>query len=95
MRKVIKKEQVRVDDTRPALPMRDVPAAGGDVNQPAVRVLRHEGRVVAIECTCSCGERTTVEFEYGSLDAQPPTQTPVAPEPALTGEPAPETPEAR
>ena len=96
MRKVIKKEQIRVDDTRGALPSRGTPAAGNGGNPSSVRVLRHGGGVVAIECTCRCGERTTVEFEYSELDAQHPTETPVAtPAPRSQGTSATETPEAR
>lgn len=96
MRKVIKKEQIRVDDARGALPSRGTPASSHDGTPSAVRILRYEGRVVAIECTCRCGERTTVELEYGELDAQSSHETPAAISARRSqGTPATETPEAR
>ncbi len=69
MRKVIKKEQVRVDDAQAPFPSE---GGGSDHGLPGVRVIRAEGRITAIECTCRCGERTALEFEYGALEANAP-----------------------
>ena len=78
MRKVIKKEQVRIDDARAPFPSGSPGPPGAKENGEhvgvghggaSVRVIRTEDRISAIEFTCACGERTTLEFEYGALDA--------------------------
>ena len=67
MRKVIKRDLVRVDDTPAAMPG-SVEATESANCQPELRVIRAEGRVAAIEYTCSCGERAHFELEYRSLE---------------------------
>ncbi len=57
---IIKRERVQVDERRadppPALP-------GSTTCEKSARLLRLEGRVVGIEFTCSCGERSLIEAE--------------------------------
>jgi hypothetical protein len=64
IRSIIKHHAVRVDvadaPAAPALPKNRAPRAG----QKHVELLRLEGKVQALEITCSCGEKTVVELEY-------------------------------
>ena len=57
---IIKRNHVQVEDRRSEPP----PALPGTVtHEKSARLLRLEGRVVGIEFTCSCGERSLIEVE--------------------------------
>lgn len=66
MQRIIKHNTVRRVDDAPA--PRPAPAeaheAAAPAPEPGVRVHRADGRVHAIEITCSCGETTLVELDY-------------------------------
>ena len=67
MRQVIKRDQVQVEGARAAaLPARPAKAPAAPASGPCTRVraLRVEGRVRAVEITCSCGEASLVELDY-------------------------------
>ncbi|QDU69999.1 hypothetical protein [Engelhardtia mirabilis] len=57
---IIKRDRVQLDARRA-----DPPAAlpGSSKHEKAARLVRLEGRVVGIEFTCSCGERSLIEVE--------------------------------
>ena len=68
MRKVIKKECVRID--------RNGTVHVGGSSRPAhrvpgVRLIRLDGRVHSIELTCRCGDVSILEIEYDGAEVQP------------------------
>lgn len=65
---IIKKELVRLAEAGAQAPQPNG-AARGSAARPArnakgVQLLRVGSRVRAVELTCSCGERSVIEFEY-------------------------------
>ena len=60
---IIKRERVVLAGVEPKAPLRSNPNAAG-CRKKDVRLVEHEGRVRAIEFTCSCGESTLVELEF-------------------------------
>ncbi|MEM7518357.1 MAG: hypothetical protein AAF368_15725 [Planctomycetota bacterium] len=54
---IIKRDQVRLRATT------DAPTATHEKN---VRVLERDGKPLAVELTCSCGEVTVLELNYAS-----------------------------
>ena len=68
MRKVIKKDHVRldgVDEHRAATGCRATERVAG------VRLIHLDGRVHSIELTCRCGEVSILEIEYDGAEASP------------------------
>lgn len=57
---IIKRQRVQVEDRRHEPPP---PLPGTVQHEKSARLLRIEGRVVGIEFTCSCGERSLVYVE--------------------------------
>lgn len=57
---IIKHHQVRLEAQAPALPKRPSSRA----HEKSVELLRLQGRVHALQLTCSCGETTLVELDY-------------------------------
>lgn len=55
---IIKRQRVTLE---PYSPIAD--AGGACLHEKSVRVLKREGKVMALELTCSCGEITVVEFD--------------------------------
>jgi len=75
MRRIIKKERVRVDeDPVPAaeIPRRTGAESGGEVS---VEVVRVGGRVEALEIRCACGEVSVIQLTYGD-EASPEESNP-------------------
>ena len=68
MRKVIKKECVRIDGSGAAQAGR---SARSTDRVPGVRLIRLDGRVHSIELTCRCGDVSILEIEYDGAEAQP------------------------
>ena len=66
---ILKGRQVRREQAKPQRIAQAV--AMGDACVPTVRSLMDDGVVRAIEVTCSCGEKTTVDLVHGA--AAPPT----------------------
>jgi len=66
---IIKRERVLLAGVEPKAPLRSAPSAGA-CRKKDVRLLEHEGRVRAIEFTCSCGEASLVELVF---DTEPAT----------------------
>jgi hypothetical protein len=68
MRRVIKHDRIHVEGGGGPGPYA-APAAHGEAPRHAagarVRALRLDGRVRAIEFTCSCGEVSLLELDYG------------------------------
>lgn len=67
---IIKRDRVQLETVRrvPASP-RPRPGAAADEGgacEKRARTVESDGRVVAIEVTCSCGEATVVRLEYPS-----------------------------
>ena len=60
---IIKRERVVLAGVEPKAPLRSNTSAGA-CRKKDVRLLEHEGRVRAIEFTCSCGEATLVELSF-------------------------------
>ncbi len=61
---IIKADRVRLDElagTAAVSARRDVACGGA---RKDVQLLEEDGRVRAIEFTCSCGEKTVIELEY-------------------------------
>ena len=70
MREIIKRQRVLMSE--PARPGRGGPGAEAEVEHARVaRLLRVEGRVTAIELTCSCGSTSVVELQYEPEDPTP------------------------
>lgn len=72
---IIKRTRVQLD----AQPARPSAAAGASTaaashSDKSVRLLEHEGRVRAIELTCSCGDVSVIELDYP--DTSPPQEAP-------------------
>lgn len=66
---IIKKELVRLSASGAAPAPARGPAARAARHQKAVQLVRVDGRVAALELTCSCGERSVVELEYPDANA--------------------------
>ncbi len=66
MHEIIKRDRVIVNAS-PAPQSKRV-AGRGAGNAPAggstARVIQEEGRVVAVEITCACGDKTLLELDY-------------------------------
>lgn len=87
MSSIIKSNRVRVDLSAPVtVPANKSTGAGEEpaegapaetVCHKAVRLLELEGRVHALELSCSCGEKTIIEFDYAG---DGPAEEPVAPQ---------------
>jgi hypothetical protein len=60
---IIKRERVVLAGVEPRAPLRSNPGTGA-CRKKDVRFVEHEGRVRAIEFTCSCGEATLVELVF-------------------------------
>ena len=60
---IIKRERVVLAGVEPKAPLRSVASAGA-CRKKDVRLVEHEGRVRAIEFTCSCGETSLVELVF-------------------------------
>ena len=60
---IIKRERVLLAGVEPKAPLRSTAGAGA-CRKKDVRLLEHEGRVRAIEFTCSCGESSLVELVF-------------------------------
>jgi hypothetical protein len=69
MHSIVKKDQVRLADDGAGPQPGEVRAARerGRCTKDA-RLLEIDGRVLAIEVTCSCGERTVVELDYPEVN---------------------------
>lgn len=62
---IIKKDRVEVRELSAAERAQRVrPTSGGSGCEKAVELLEEQGQVVAIQVTCSCGDRTVVALEY-------------------------------
>ena len=63
---VIKRDRVSL--TEPTLAPRAIhrhtEASSGEPVGPAVRAVEHDGRIVALEVTCACGDVALVELRY-------------------------------
>jgi len=57
---IIKRDRVQLDERR-AEPPAALP--GAPTHQKSARLVRLEGRVVGVEFTCSCGERSLIEVD--------------------------------
>jgi hypothetical protein len=66
---IIKRERVVLAGVEPKAPLRSS-ASTGACRKKDVRLVEHEGRVRAIEFTCSCGEASLVELVF---EAEPAT----------------------
>jgi hypothetical protein len=85
MSRIIKRNQVRVGETRSR---KQVPAPVADVQQHGkrVRLVRDGAHVHAIELTCNCGEVTVLALDYD--DGSAPATSPEAPATVEPGEEA-------
>jgi hypothetical protein len=62
---IIKRERVLLAGVEPKAPLRSTASAGaGACRKKDARLVEHEGRVRAIEFTCSCGETSLVELVF-------------------------------
>lgn len=61
---VIKREQVRLDESRPAREPRPQSRVAGCAPTARVRLIQIDGRAQAIEFTCRCGEISLLELQY-------------------------------
>jgi len=68
-RTIIKRSQLTAEDAvvTPAIPVGTTKS--GPTPKRAV-IVAHEGRPIAIEVTCSCGEVTVVEIDIESAEKQ-------------------------
>ena len=60
---IIKKDRVVLTGSAPGNSGAAAPGQTRQICAKSARPLMHEGRVRAIEITCSCGEKTLVELE--------------------------------
>lgn len=69
---IIKKDRVLLPGAEaPGTPTPNaaLPSANTRACRKSVRTIAHEGRVRAIEVTCSCGEKTLVELDIEEKNA--------------------------
>lgn len=62
MHEIIKRDRVVLNDSPAERKKRSVGSAptGG----ASARVIQEEGRVVGVEITCACGDKTLLELDY-------------------------------
>ncbi len=63
IQRVIKRHRVRTGPT-PSRPTEPGPRAGAPPIQKGARLVHVDGRLHAIEVTCSCGEVMLIEIDY-------------------------------
>ncbi len=61
--KIIKRDRVRMNRA-PATPAERRAAAAAQGHQTSARVIQENGRVVAVELTCACGDKTLLELDH-------------------------------
>jgi len=60
---IIKRERVVLAGVEPKAPLRSSASANA-CRKKSARLVEHEGRVRAVEFTCSCGEASLVELVF-------------------------------
>ena len=63
MQRIIKHDQVRVEEARAGAP--STQAGQACAERPAVELIRENGRVHAIRLRCDCGRVSVIELHYG------------------------------
>ncbi len=76
MASIIKKTRIEVREADPSQRQerRRSPHTDAGDCEASLELVRDRGQVVALQVTCSCGERTLVQFEYD--EPTPTTQPP-------------------